>query len=669
MRQVLTRQFPRALFWASLGGANAAWAADPNPDSLLDLSLEELLEVEIISAPRFSSNPANIPSAVTIISRQEIQLYGWQTLADILQAQPGFTVTNDYSYSYATVRGLAVSGDYRARTLLLLNGNRLNENIYDSINIDSAALLDLATIDHIELIQGPSASVYGGNSMLGVINVVTRSGQNVDGMLAKGNISSGNRQQVGLTWGKRRGDTDVLFNANAFDGNGRGLTFPELTAAGLPDHADSVDAEQGYKFMARMTHREWRFSLHASGREKTIPTGSYGTLVGDLAHKETDRSILSELGYRRSFSVSSNWDTRVYYGAYRYDGEFPYDYDPPYFINLDDADGKWWGVESTLALRVGDMHQITTGLEYRNNFQQRQINRDRGFGCVDTGSTEPCSVSNYDSHVASFYWQDEMELAPATRLILGYRVDNATGFEAEHSFRLGLVQQAGRFGSFKYLYAEAYRLPNPSERLYALPYSSSANSGLSAEDLDSQEVTWELPTSKNTRLTTSVYRYILDDFIGTDIDGMYINLPSFSANGFETDWTGTVGNNYNFGVSYTYQVPDSNFIVEELIPQDMLKVNLGIPLSPRGWTVGLESRFFRHRHTGFTEGKIAGYGVTNVTLTWLPPGERWQLQMGVKDLFDREYEDPVAEDGLMLVPRDRMRQFGRSWFIDFGWTF
>jgi outer membrane cobalamin receptor len=644
-----------------------AWAAEPASRNLLELSLEELMEVEFISAPRFANNPAEIPSAVTVITRQQIGLYGWQTLADILQAQPGFTVTNDYTYSYAATRGLAVSGDYRVRSQVLINGNRLNENIYDSVNIDAAFPLDLATVDHIELIQGPSASVYGGNSMFGVVNIVTRPGQSLNGLQLRSNISSGNRQQLGLTYGNNSGDTDFLFNAQTFDGNGRTLEFAELAAAGMPSQIDSVDAETGYKIMGRVTHRDWRLSLHASGRDKTVPTGSYGTILGDTAHKEDDRNILGELGYRRSLNVSTHWDTRVYYGAYNYNGSFPYDYEPTYVINVDDAGGKWWGLETTIAMRLGQKQQVTMGLEYRDNYQQRQLNTDDGFGCFDIGSNEPCMRSHYDSRIASLYLQDEVKLTPTLNLSLGYRLDSATDFDDQHSPRLGLVQKIGRLGTLKYLYAQAYRLPNPYERFYWLPFSQVGNPALEPEDMRSHEVTWDLPTSRNTHLTTSVYRYTLDDFIGTSPEGQHLNLPAFSASGFETTWSGLMQDLYNFSVSYAQQIPDGEILEEGVVPKHMFKMNLAIPLPATGWTAGLEGRAFSHRHTSLAAERIAGYAIANLTLTWLPPAQHWQLQVGVKDIFDREYDDPVADDPLLSVPRDRIRQFGRSWFIDFGW--
>ena len=71
-------------------------------------------------------------SAVTVISAADIRLNGWQTLADILNTLPGFSITNDYTYNYAAARGLAISGDWRSRMQILIHGISTNENIYHS---------------------------------------------------------------------------------------------------------------------------------------------------------------------------------------------------------------------------------------------------------------------------------------------------------------------------------------------------------------------------------------------------------------------------------------------------------------------------------------------------------------------------------------------------------
>jgi iron complex outermembrane receptor protein len=95
-------------------------SAESNKD-LTELPLEELLKLRVISTPKFASKAEDIPSAVSILSAEDIRAFGWRTLADALRSLQGFTVTDDHTYAYAGVRGVSVPGDYRSRFQVLID--------------------------------------------------------------------------------------------------------------------------------------------------------------------------------------------------------------------------------------------------------------------------------------------------------------------------------------------------------------------------------------------------------------------------------------------------------------------------------------------------------------------------------------------------------------------
>ena len=72
------------------------------------------------------------PASVSIVNKDEIKKYGYRNLADILRSVRGFFVTNDRNYQYLGVRGFNRPGDYNTRFLLLVDGHRLNDGLYDS---------------------------------------------------------------------------------------------------------------------------------------------------------------------------------------------------------------------------------------------------------------------------------------------------------------------------------------------------------------------------------------------------------------------------------------------------------------------------------------------------------------------------------------------------------
>jgi outer membrane cobalamin receptor len=636
--------------------------------NLLDLGLEELMQIQIISAPGFSSDPKDIPSAVTIINAADIRLYGWQTLADILNTLPGFSITNDYTYSYAAVRGLAVSGDWRSRMQILINGISLNENIYDSITIDTAFPINLAEIDHIEIIRGPSASVYGSNSMFGVVNIVTRSGNDIQGVELSSLQGSGRFQRQSALWGHTLGEADLMIAGSIFDADGRTLTFNELAEAGQPSTATAIDAEEGYNFTTRLLYQNWRFSLYLASREKTIPTGSFGTLFNDPNHFERDTNRLAEVGYLVKSVRSFSWDTRINYGNYKYDGQFPYDYDSDYVLNQDDSDGSWWSVESAITTKAGPNHNLITGFSYKDNYRQNLRNYDLGFSCTED-TDHSCFESITSSENISVYLQDEIQLPQNTRLTLGWRLDKTTEQNTRQSPRVGLVHTFGKWGSIKYLFTEAYRNPNPYERFYNIDGFYS-NPDLKPESMASHEATWEKALTPNQQFILSYYQYELADFIFSETGKPLSNLYGFRASGTEATLAGRFPAGLVYTTSLTHQhTSDQGPLVEENVSAWLFKINLAFPTPVAGLTSAVEFRAASHRHTFLPEARIAGYGITNLIFNYHAPAMHWNIKAGLKDIFDRGYEDPVADDPLMTIPRDRITQLGRTWFAELAYKY
>ena len=164
-----------AAFGADSGADRRRVPADTG--NLKDLSLEELMDVQVrtvYSASKRTQTLAEAPASVTIITADEIRKYGYRTLADILQSVRGFFVTYDRNYDYLGVRGFGRTGDYNSRVLLMVDGHRINDNVYDSAAIGTEFILDVDLIDRVEIVRGPASALYGSNAFFGVINVITR---------------------------------------------------------------------------------------------------------------------------------------------------------------------------------------------------------------------------------------------------------------------------------------------------------------------------------------------------------------------------------------------------------------------------------------------------------------------------------------------------------------
>ena len=156
-----------------------ATAQAQTPATAPPMSLEQVMSVEIpsvVGASRFAQQVVDAPATVTIVTSDEIERFGYRTLADILRGVRGFYVNYDRNYSYVGSRGFLRPGDYNSRILLLIDGHRVNDNIYDSATIGTDFPIDLELIDRVEIVRGPSSSLYGTSAFFAVVSVTTRRG-------------------------------------------------------------------------------------------------------------------------------------------------------------------------------------------------------------------------------------------------------------------------------------------------------------------------------------------------------------------------------------------------------------------------------------------------------------------------------------------------------------
>lgn len=651
-----------ALISAILLGPGAVRAETPE---LADLSLEELVRIPLIQTPKFAVNAEFTPSSVSLLSREEIRLFGWRTLGDALRSLNGYTITSDHTYSYAGVRGIAAPGDYRTRLQLLIDGIPVNENIFGSAGLDSAFPLDLDLVEHIEVIRGPSASVFGGDSAFGVINVVTRSGSSLQGgevSLARG---SGQADAGRLSWGGRsEGGSDVLLSYSGGESAGRRLYFAENAAAGQEGAISGLEAERSAKFFARLRNDAWRATLIHSRRDELVPTGSFGTLFNDRAHREADDYTLAEVANDYQFTRETSLHTRIYAGQYSYRGRFPYGPDPR-VLNRDVVEGQWWGWESRMLTTAWAGHRWIGGVEYKANIRQDQRNDDLGYGCFGVGPA-PCLNDRRQSEQGSFYVQDEIVVGNATYLTLGLRYDKSSTASDHWSPRLGLVYQNEHGGTFKLLYATAFSDPTVYQKYYVTPVYSVGNPDLHSESMRSVELTWEQRLGARSRLNTSLYNFRLQEMVGiSPSSGLYANYPDVTARGLELEFQHRWLNQASLRLGYTLQdvsMPGGHL---ENVPRHALLANLAVPLLGSQWFAGLEGQLLSRRRTGGGTGWVAGYGVVNLNLSYRPVGQPWDLALGIYNLFDHQYADPVALDTTPAGERDRMLQFGRSFRLKF----
>lgn len=330
--------------------------------TVADLTIEQLMEIEVASvygASKFDQKVTEAPASVSIIDHMDIKRYGYRTLADILRSVKGFYTSYDRTYSYAGVRGFSRSGDYNTRLLLLVDGHRMNDSIYDTAYIGTEFILDVDLIDHVEVIRGPGSSLYGNNAFFGVINVVTKQPESYNGFELSGEAASFDTYKERATYGKKYSNGfEMLLSGTRSNSKGQSLYFKEFdTPATNNGRSDSSDHERYSTMFANLKRKGVTFQGAYVSREKGIPTSSFGTVFNDSHTRVTDERGYMDLKYDRNLNETTNISARVFYDYYSYDGKYLFDY-PPVTMNIDTARGKWWGSQFQLTRVFFEKHKI-----------------------------------------------------------------------------------------------------------------------------------------------------------------------------------------------------------------------------------------------------------------------------------------------------------------------
>jgi outer membrane receptor for ferrienterochelin and colicins len=403
--------------------------------SLPDLSFEDLMKLDagqVFGASDRLQPVTEAPASVTFITAEEIARYGYRTLADILRAVRGMYVTNDRNYSFLGTRGFANPGDYNSRILLLVNGHRVNDNIFGQAEIGAEFGLDPAMFERVEVIRGPASSLYGDSAFLAVVNVITRSGASLNGgsiTLETGTLAT---QLVRVSAGRQLANgLDVALSGTYEKSDGVGRLFFPVFDAPVTNNgvAESLDGESVRQFYGRLTFKGLDVTGAYGSRQRDVPTASLDTVFNQQIWREetTDRHTLVDAQYGRELR-GTRLALRASYDRYSYSATYPYDVEldgTPTLVGSGDGLGTRWSVSSGVTRTFRGRQTLRAGVEFIDNVKQAQTAHYIG---------DPQLVLDTDrsSTQQAAYVQDEIKLGrwvivmpgfvmTATRSSTGYR--------------------------------------------------------------------------------------------------------------------------------------------------------------------------------------------------------------------------------------------------------
>lgn len=634
---------------------------------------EELLFAEpVVSAAVKRLQPAReAPTAVTVISREELRRFGYRTLAEALRSVAGFYSTNDRSYTYLGVRGLQRPGDFSDRVLLLINGHSLNDDVYQHAPVGEDFGLDLEAIDRIEVIRGPGAALYGGNALFAVINVVTLAGSDAPGPYAQVETGSYVRKRGRASYGLTRGGLDIYGSASVLDVDGhRDLYYGDYDLPAF-NHglAEDADAERALRFFARARYHGWSLQADASGREKRIPTAPYGSAFDDNDSKTFDQRGFVELEYEGELWRDVAVDARVYYDYLRTHATLVYGSDEDRIKNETRARSDWFGTELRASKALFDRDTLTAGVEVSHHPNARPRNYDRPGGAEYLDRTR--TFTNLGVYV-----QNELRPFATLTLITGARFDSQYDRIQQWSPRLAAVWRPLDRTVLKLLYGTAFRAPNLFESYRTIQQSSFHaldNPGLDEEHITTYEAAIEQGLWTIGQLAVAVFHDEIDDLVGqvsgSDPAGVpttqYRNSDStVRATGVEISARVALPKHIGMRAAYSLQVsrlPGDRRLSNS--PQHLASLGLLVPL-PFGVEAASELLVMGARDT-LGGDRLATVVLWNANLVYSVPGYPIDLSIGLYNLLDRSYGDPAGPEYL----QDRIAQDPFTFRAQVGYGF
>jgi outer membrane receptor for ferrienterochelin and colicin len=563
-------------------GVNSAFAQkDTLPqkngkDSLdvYDMTLEQLLNIKAHGVPTeleslvnslisvASKKPLSTresPSIVTLVTAEEIRNSGARDLIDVLNLVPGF----DFGVDVEGVVGIGTRGNWahEGKVLLLLDGQEMNEILFATTQFGNHFPVD--QIKRIEIIRGPGSAIYGGFAEYGVINIITRSGEDLNGISVGGNYGQmkndyGSRN-VSLMAGKKINDFEFSLGAFAGQGNRSDQVYTDFYGNSYKMAGNSeldplmMNVGLSYKGLSfRGIYDGYRITV-GDGYDHVRPVPYLQTFNSSY----TELKYVWKLGSRLSITPRFNYKVQEPWETARLDS-IP-----------GVANSSATAYDKRAERYLGNLTASYNITRHINLVAGGEIYRDY---CVekDSGVFASGSIINngkavvYTNYAGFFQGLVKHRIV---NIIIGARYDKHSLYGDAFVPRVGLTKKIKRF-NFKLLYSQSFRAP-------AIENINTENPalGIHPEKTEVIELETGYELTHKSLLTVNVYDITTKDpivyyVIGNNTDA-YVNYGKSGTKGIEAEYRvrsnwGYITTNYAFYTTVdkeevpTYSLPDNN---------------------------------------------------------------------------------------------------------------
>lgn len=627
-------------------------------DDIDDMSLEDLLNVEVVTATKKAQKISDVPATVISISAEQIKKYGWRDLKDVFRTLPGIDVSYDTSGETRTIvvmRGIPGN----QKIAVLQDGQRYSPTTGERFVY--AHNIPLNFYKRIEIVYGPASALYGPDAYSGVINLITKDGADIDGVEASVGYVDTKAWVADFLFGKKiNDDIDASFGFRVYDGEDYKLhedykDYDVVNNYNLPG-VDKKYPIRNWNLFGKLKYKKFTFGIDwqhylETGAPSTIPANyAYveNNLWGhDLKHmyvkyedKLSEKALITaivnfgsyELDPASNFTIFRDSNLSVISPSYKYakssyvKGQLQIDYQ----------------ISKDISLIAGAFYEKINSFPKTKNLDNGPFRldgkliddmTDPPFSLVDSngnvfgvvGLNDPkFGERNYNNYGA--FIQAQIGLMENLVLTVGGRYDYSTLYKETINPRIGIVYKPVKKISIKALFGTAYIQPSNYYRWenFANPFIIHIpNENIKPEKVTSFSLASTFYLSSNLSLRVEVFRNNLKDVIRPSIVGTSFNQGQNYYNPYRTqlgldpsvDWAETNANlgnmhtqglevelNYKFkqflmNLSYSYldgEDEENDHHLSKISPH---KVNLNISYSMKKFTSALTLRYYSKVNT------------------------------------------------------------------------
>lgn len=659
---------------------------------LLTLSMEDLMNIKVVTASGYMQTTSEAPSTITVITSQQIADRGYEQLEDALRDIPGIDMIHINGYAPTLIYFRGMYGAENLRALLMIDG--IVENNILGSNDMAGPSYSLHNVERVEIIWGPVSALYGANAFGGVINIITKKGADINGLHFQQGFGSFNTIFSKLNAGLRKEKIEFNIAGTLYSTDGPVFKNRDPNYSGsYVDKAHSLNATVSYyakKSKTSIGYRTYRtpmgwgtYSNSPTAYLHLPPQGNNNSGIIGIIQREIRGEKSGQIdSYLRTWFIQHeyalndklNFTSRF---TYRETGQAEDSYiyvtsdgrkliRAPIASYSNRAEGELFANYS-----LSEMHRFSAGIQFfQDNVESgaRGITldlstiylidgRDTVLNLYSTFLKRKFDIRNnfgsYLQYVLS------TKLLKKTQFTFGARYDNNSYFGDAFSPRVAIVNQPNQKLTFKLQFGTAFRAPSNLE-IYQTP--PNGNFQLKQEKIKTYEANVIYSFSKNWRTQLNGFFNNLTDVIvlgnlsGPSLDK---NPAIFKIGGAAGILEGSFAKNVSGFVNLTYMHTWGKNLVtgvsNKLPAIASIKGNAGVTIHVQDlFTISLSENYVGKRPVQRTNpyGPVKGYLLTNgVISTGKIFKEKITASLNIHNVFNVKWLDPGfrTADGLLYA--------------------